>query len=310
MRKMLFFLVFLIALCSLPGVGTAASSGNITASKLKEEGVILKNNTMVPAAAVTKALDINFEMNNKTGQVSIWKGTMKVVAKKNSKYVKINGVATSYTAPVQLVEGKLMIPVQLLKDAFKIKVSADYDLLHDYLKNVTLQSETHKVTVPVNDLYESHHKYIGKTAWIFKHNMLINNAQGSIANGVGNLAQVKITKIKRDGVLGNWLNVYFTHNGRTYYAELDAYDFESGFMTTSPYKQFNFPEKYWKKIRESVISTGMTTEMVYLSWGLYDRHYEDIYSWGTTDMWVYESSYGSDHYLYFYNGILENISSY
>ncbi|GIO99245.1 hypothetical protein J14TS5_43310 [Paenibacillus lautus] len=56
--------------------------------------------------------------------------------KKDSNYVKINGVSTSYTAPVQLVEGKLMISVQLLKNAFKIKVTADYDLLDDYWRLV------------------------------------------------------------------------------------------------------------------------------------------------------------------------------
>ncbi|MEK6990481.1 hypothetical protein NST08_09575 [Paenibacillus sp. FSL K6-1566] len=127
---------------------------------------------------------------------------------------------------------------------------------------------------------------------------------------VKNLAQVKITKVERDTNYGDWLNVYFVNKGKTYKANIKESDFRFVFYTVSPYKQYKYSQKHWNQIENMSISIGMTSDMVYLSWGLYDRHSKDTYSWGTTDMWVYEQSIGGDKYLYFVNDVLHSISTY
>lgn len=280
---------------------------------IKEIGVVLKNNTMVPAASVFKNFNASFQMDSKTKDIKIKYNNTTMVTKLNSKYAKINGVNTSYTVAPQIIEGKLMVPVQLIKDLFKAKVSVEtdtYDYNKKYIKSVTLSTSTVKVTVPINDLYETYKKYYDKTAWIHTPQLIISDLNGKFITNIKNLSSVKITSISRDEYLGDWLNIQFVYKGKTYKANLQQYRFNIDFYFTSPYKDYNFSKKVWNKIENHEISIGMNEDMVYLSWGLYDRHLENNYSWGSTDLWVYEEYVGGDKYLYFSNGILESISTY
>ncbi|MBD7967199.1 copper amine oxidase N-terminal domain-containing protein [Paenibacillus gallinarum] len=279
---------------------------------LKDTGVIIKNNSMVPAAAVFKSLNGSIQIDNKSKNITLKFNNTKISGKLNSKYVKINGVGSSYTVAPQIIEGKLMVPVQLIKDLFKAKVSVNKgsNNFEDYIESVTVTTLTAKVTVPINDIYEKYQMYIGKTVWVHTPQLIIEDQNGNYVSKIKNLSSVKITSIKREPDIGYWLNVNFIYKGRTYIASLKEYNFPFSFYTVSPYKKYNFSQNNWRKIENSQISIGMNSDMVYLSWGIYDRHSEDYYSWGSTDMWVYENSYSNDKYLYFTNDILQSISSY
>ncbi|UNK20168.1 copper amine oxidase N-terminal domain-containing protein [Paenibacillus sp. N3/727] len=290
------------------------SKTKVKSVTIKETGVIIKNNTMLPAAQVFNNLGGNVQLNSKANDIIMTYGSTTMKAKLNSRYVQINGTKISYSAPLQIINGKLMVPVQLIKNLFKadIKVEHDtYSFNSKYIKSITVVTDSKKVTVPINDLYESYQKYFGKTAWIIKPQVIITDLSSNfVSEKVKNLAQIKIINVKRDSTIGDWIDVYFIYKGKTYIANLKETSFQFGIYTVSPYKQYNFSQKYWNQIENMSISIGMTSDMVYLSWGLSDRHSKDTYSWGTTDIRVYERSYSGDKYLYFFNNILQSISTY
>lgn len=280
---------------------------------LKEKGVILKSNSMIPAAAVFKNLGGTLQYDSRTKSINMYYKDVSMSAKLDSKYVKINGATRAYAIAPQLIEGKLMVPVQLLKDLFDAKISVESDTYNyndTYIKSVTLTTSKAQVTIPINDLYETYQEYFGKTMWVHTPQLLIKDLYGNYGEGMKNLSAVKIANVTRNGSIGSWINVYFIYNGKTYVAELEDYEFKFGFYSINPRKQYNFSSKYWSQIENHQISTGMNSDMVYLSWGLYDRHLKDAYSWGTTDLWVYERSIGGDKYLYFINDVLQSISTY
>ncbi|KOP64094.1 hypothetical protein AMS62_01675 [Bacillus sp. FJAT-18019] len=289
------------------------SNEKLKTVSIKDTGVIVKNNTMLPASQVFKSFGGSIQLNNKTKDITFKYKNTTVKAKLDSKYVQINKTKSSYAVAPQIIDGKLMVPVQLLKDLFKVTVTVnkgEYGYNSTYIESVTLTSEQTKLTIPVNDLYESYKKYHGKTAWIIKPQVIITDLSGKyVSEKIKNIAEVKITNVKRDSMLGDWLDVYFVYKGKTYIANLKESSFSFGFYTVSPYKQYKYSQNHWNQIENMSISVGMTSNMVYLSWGLYDRNYKDTYSWGTTNMWVYERSIGGDKYLYFVNDVLNSIST-
>ncbi|WP_223066139.1 copper amine oxidase N-terminal domain-containing protein [Paenibacillus caui] len=280
--------------------------------ELKEKGVVLKNNTMLPAAALFKELGAQIQYNSKTDDIKLGLGHTTVAAKVNSKYVWINGAKTFYNVPPQMIEDKLMLPLQVIKDAFKVTVTVAHGTLDDqskFLRSVTLTSETKKIYIQVNSAYETYQKYLGKTAWIHNTSVYITELDGTLSSSVKNMAQVKITKIERDELIGDWLTVYFTHKNKSYKVRhLHQSNFPFTFYMTSPYKTYNFPQKYWQQIENNQISVGMTSNMVYLAWGPYSRHYLDNYSSGSTDTWVYEITSTLSEYLLFKDGVLQSFS--
>ncbi|WP_339322957.1 stalk domain-containing protein [Paenibacillus sp. FSL W8-0194] len=304
------FLSMMALLTVFVFAGASARAEAVQERTLQGQGVILKGSSLIPAAEFMKAAGGQLSVS-KTNEIEIsYKGTT-VQSKLNSKYAKVNGVGTSYAVPAQNINGKLMVPLQMVKDATKGKTSVEYgdrDYGDRFVKTVTVSLQNVRIHVGINDLYESYAKYIGKTAWLFDPG-LIYDLYGNLVNEqVEHLAAVKITNVERDSLLDSYVNVYFFYKGRTLKANLPEYDFASSFLTTSPYATYHFSQETWNKIKNRTISIGMTADMVYLSWGPYSRNSRDIYSWGTTDMWVYEHSYGSDDYLFFQNDILTSIS--
>ncbi|WP_213617918.1 copper amine oxidase N-terminal domain-containing protein [Paenibacillus sp. J22TS3] len=293
---------------------TNADNSKVKSISIKDTGVIIKYNTMLPAAQVFKNLGGSIQLNNKTKDITFKYSDTTINSKLNSKYIKINNAKSSYAVAPQIIDGKLMVPLQLLKDLFNVTVTVnkgEYGYDSTYIKSVTLLSDTAKLTVPVNDLYESYKSYYGKTAWIHNPQVVVKNLSGkSVDEQVKNLAQVMITKVERKIDDGNVLNVYFVHKGKTYKVNIEQSDFKFVFYTVSPYKQYKYSQHDWKQIEDMTISVGMTSDMVYLSWGIYDRHSKDIFSWGTSDMWVYERSIGGNKYLFFVNDVLQSISTY
>lgn len=309
---------FLCSLLSFVFVFSIISSGSIFAEDTKKSsiqlngvGVIIQNSTLLPAAALMKELGGQLSVDKDKITLAYQNNT--VITELNSKYGKINGVGAQFNGASKNINGKLMIPLDLFKQSFHLNVTAEYGSLvtSKYLKSVTIHTESKNIVVLINDIYETYQKYIGKQVWILTPQILIRDLSGQLISfsEVKNLAQVTITNVKREDLLGNYLYVYFVHKGKTYIANFKDYWFNSVFLVNDPFKQYKFSQNHWNQIKERKISVGMTSDMVYLSWGSYDRHYKDTYSWGTSDMWVYEHYYSNDTYLYFHNNVLTSISN-
>lgn len=285
---------------------------NVKLVTLKDQGVITNNSTMLPAAAVFSALGGSVQLNNKSSDITITYGNTKIQTKLNSKYATIDGVSTSYSVPFQVINEKLMVPFQLIKDLFKENATVKYDTFDQkYINAVVISTEHKKITVPVNDIYDTYKTYIGKKVWLNTPSMIIQDLNGNEAySKVKNLSAVTIKNVTRSEISSDWLEVTFLYNGQTYVATFKSSYFKYDVLTQNPFKTYQFSKKNWEKIQNRSISIGMTKDMVYLSWGRYDRSSKDVYSWGTSELWVYEYTYSSDKYLYFVNGVLESMSSY
>lgn len=160
---------------------TNNSNPKVKSISIKDTGVILKNNTMLPAAQVFKNLGGSVQLNNNTKDITFKIGNITIKSKLNSKYIQINNTKSSYAVAPQIIDGKLMVPVQLLKDLFKVTVTVnkgEYGYDSTYIESVTLLSDTTKLTVPVNDLYESYKSYYGKTAWINTPQVIVKDLSG------------------------------------------------------------------------------------------------------------------------------------
>ncbi|MNS11118.1 hypothetical protein D3C72_426520 [compost metagenome] len=307
MKKVVISIISLLIISMISISSVNAASKEVT---LIERGVVVKSNTLIPAAEFLKAVGGQVTIN-KTNDVVITYNGATVQTKVNSKYAKVNGSGTTYNVSIQVVNGKLMIPLQMIKEVFKGAVSIEYgdlDFGEHYLKSLNITVQDVNVTVSINDLYETYAKYIGKQSWLFYPGLFYDLSGNLVLDDIENLAEVKIKDVKRDSSLTSYIDVYFFYKGRTLRANIPEYKFSSAFIMSSPYKTYHFSQKVWDLIRKKTISIGMTTDMVYLAWGLYSRHSSYTYSWGTTDMWVYEHSYSSDDYLFFRDDILTSFS--
>ncbi|WP_176475620.1 copper amine oxidase N-terminal domain-containing protein [Paenibacillus sp. 7541] len=290
---------------------TPPPNGKPVVKTIDDKGVIIKNNTMLPAVQVVKNMGGSVQFDSKTKNITLKYQKTTMQAKLDSKSVQINDAKRSYAVAPQIIDGKLMLPLKMAQDLFAAKITVDKSQIghpsSSYIDAVTLITDTTKLTVPVNDLYEAYIGYYGKTVWVHTAHTLISDLSGNYVN-IKNLAQVKLTKVERN--IGDLIDAYFVYKGKTYKAPMVKSDFKYVFYTSNPYQQYKFSQKHWRQIEEHTISTGMTSDMVYLSWGWYDQNMKNTYSWGTTEFWVYERSYGGDKYLYFVNDVLQSISTY
>lgn len=106
--------------------------------------------------------------------------------------------------------------------------------------------------------------------------------------------------IKANRANGSKVTLKFPLHG---YPSSDIHDF---FYFSNPKNSFpNWSNKVWDNIANNRISIGMNTDQVLMSWG----NPNDISTYRsstiTTELWSYEYDY-----LYFYNGILDSISTF
>ncbi|WP_054956485.1 hypothetical protein [Paenibacillus dakarensis] len=100
-------------------------------------------------------------------------------------------------------------------------------------------------------------------------------------------------------------------NGNSATLKLPLYGYPSSpihdyFYSSNPKDSYpNWPKQVWDNIANSKISIGMTKEQVFMSWGAPDDTSTYRSSRSTSDSWYY-----SRDSLFFYNGVLESISSY
>lgn len=283
----------------------------ITTVTLKEAGVISNSNTMVPAATLIQALGGSVTVDQKSKLVVLKYDKTVVSGKVDSKQVKINNQLVPLQVPFKIINGKLMVSVQLLKSAFDAKAFIKYDenLYEKFISSIELDFGKTQVTVPINDLYEKYSRYIGKNSWFLGHSSLIYDSQNNDAY-IDNLSEVKIVNVQRDASLSKYIVVTFSYKNKTYTARLRESNFDSDFFLTSPYSQYSFSPQVWEKIRNHEISIGMTTDMVFLSWGNYEDNLRSQNANGVTNLWSYPASNDKNHYLYFVNDILQSITTY
>lgn len=106
--------------------------------------------------------------------------------------------------------------------------------------------------------------------------------------------------IKANRANGNKVTLKLPLHG---YPSTDIHDF---FYFSNPKNSYpNWSKKVWDSIANNRIFIGMTTEQVLMSWGNPNDISTYRSSFATTDLWSYEYDY-----LYFYNGILDSISTF
>ncbi|MGF7048614.1 hypothetical protein J2T13_003122 [Paenibacillus sp. DS2015] len=311
MKKFIFSIIAILMVFSTVFNGMV-SADQAKSSVLKSSGVIIKSTTLIPAAEFMKEIGGQLLVNEKK-EISLRYLSTNVQIQVNSKYAKINNVKKFFNIPTQIIDGRLMIPLQLVKSAFKLELSVNYGTSYSgrqYIESIVVNTDKVSVQILINDIYEKFQDLIIEKAWLWTTNVYVEDLSGNpIYDGIDNLAEVDVTAVKRNED-SDYINVYLTHKGRNLVAIIKDDGSRISFFVENdnPFKRFKFSQKHWNEIKQSIISIGMTTEMVSLSWGVYKSQSSDTYSWGTTSTWVYEKDSESDYYLYFTNGVLTTIS--
>jgi len=309
MKKFIFSIIGVLIVCSMlfNGVVSAEETKSLV---LNGSGVIIKNTTLIPAAEFMKEIGGQLVINEKK-EITLSYLNTNVQIQVKSKYANINNVKTFFNIPSQIIDGKLMIPLKLVKSAFKLEVSVNYGTTYlggQYLESIVVNTDKVNVTIMINDIYERFQDLIVGRAWLWTTNVYVEDLSGNpIYDGIDNLAEVDVTAVKRNED-SDYINVYLIHKGRNLVAIIKDDGSKQSFFVDSPYKRFKFSQYHWNEIKQMVISIGMTENMVNLSWGTYTLQSRDTFSWGTTSVWVYENESGSDDYLFFTNGVLTSMS--
>ncbi|OAB30188.1 hypothetical protein PMSD_20595 [Paenibacillus macquariensis subsp. defensor] len=309
MKKFIFSIIGVLIVCSMVFNGVV-SAEETKSSVLNGSGVIIKNTTLIPAAEFMKEIGGQLVINEKK-EITLSYLNTNVQIQVMSKYANINNVKTFFNIPSQIIDGKLMIPLQLVKSAFELGFSVNYGTTYvggQYLQSIVVNTDKVNVTIKINDIYERFQDLIVGKAWLWTTNVYIEDLSGNpIYDGIDNLAEVDVTAVKRNED-SDYINVYLIHKGRSLVAIIKDDGSKISFFVKSPFKRYKFSQEQWNEIKQTTISIGMTEEMVYLSWGPFTRQSTDTYGWGTSSMWVYEYDDGSVDYLFFYNGVLTSTS--
>lgn len=310
MKKFIFSIIGVLIVCSIVFNGVV-SAEQIQSSVLKGNGVVIKNMTLIPAAEFMKEIGGQLVINDKK-EITLSYLSNKVKIQINSKYAEINDVKTFFTIPSQIIDGKLMIPLQLVKSAFKLGYTVNYgdlDFGETYLASIDINMDNGKVTIMINDIYERYQGLIVNRAWLWTTNVHVEDLSGNtVYEGIDNLAEIDVTAVKRNDDSVNYINVYFNHKGKNLVAIIKDDGTKISFLLENPFKRYKYSQEYWNQIKHMDISLGMTEKMVYLSWGEYTSYSSYTYSWGTSSMLIYEYDDGSSDYLYFTNGVLTSMS--
>ncbi|NUU62477.1 copper amine oxidase N-terminal domain-containing protein [Paenibacillus agri] len=284
-------------------IATAQNQQNLASKTidLSDTGVIYKSSSLIPATSIFKAFGGVTEFDAKAGSIKLTLGKDKFVGKVNDKVYYLNGVKRALTTSPQIINGKLMIPVQVLKDAFKSKINKEGDYLTIQISNVT-------VNIYIDPNYEMYSVYLNKTLYFYNvyYNAIDANT-GNIVN-IKNLSAIYINKI--DTLDNGNVKIWFTQNKKYYYSTVDYNDLgdskENPFLTKDVHTIYKYSAAVWTLIETNNIKAGMDKTAVILSWGVPDRKNES--SSGFMDQWVYEQD-EETVYVYFTNGVMKSWSS-
>jgi hypothetical protein len=268
---------------------------------LKEKGIVLKGTSMAPAAAAVKTLGGSLQLTP-TQEVVVTYAGKTFKGKVNASTALINGATVSYPVPLQIIDGKLLVPIKALQQLFDASLIVNKDD-RDCMESITLATKTKQVTIPINDLYEKYHNLVGKTAWLNNNHLYLTNLQGAVVSlDIPNYTKITITDYRRGPETA--LIIRFIYKGKTYDVDMPE---EHNYLLAleNPQKKYKIPQKYWDDIQKNKISTGMHAFMVLLSWGAHDQKT----AVGSYEEWVYEFK-NRTVYLYFDNLILTNLNEY
>lgn len=126
MKKIMFFFVTIMVFisCTVP----AMASDNI---KVKLGGELIQfdvqpqlinNRTMVPLRAIFEELGATVEWNSETQTVTSTKGNTTISLTINNNVMKVNDSEVTLDSPACLVDGRTLVPVRAISEAFGIEV--------------------------------------------------------------------------------------------------------------------------------------------------------------------------------------------
>ncbi len=79
---------------------------------------IENNRTLVPLRAVFNELGFDIDWNNSTNTATVTDGNKTLSIKPNALYATINGTKKALEVPAKLINGRIMVPVRFISEAF------------------------------------------------------------------------------------------------------------------------------------------------------------------------------------------------
>ncbi len=133
MKKLISILLLLCMLLSLSVINTAADNTitiivdtkAVDCSLYGQEPVIVEGRTLVPLRAVFEALGATVAWDDQTKTITSTKGAMVVTLQVGSTTLSVNGAVKMLDVPAQIMNGRTMVPVRAVAEAFSCKVEWD-----------------------------------------------------------------------------------------------------------------------------------------------------------------------------------------
>ncbi len=113
--------------CSLVGYADGGISVTLNGEALTfdVQPQLIDNRTMVPLRKIFEAMGAIVDWNNDTQTVTATKGNERVIATINSKNVYISGDTKALDVPPMVIDGRTLIPVRFVAEAFGANVDWD-----------------------------------------------------------------------------------------------------------------------------------------------------------------------------------------
>lgn len=261
-------------------------------------GQLIDNRSLVPLRSIFEELGATVKWEQDSKKITAVKGTQEIILTIGSKHTSVNGKQVIIDVPAQVRNGRTLVPLRFVSEALGATVGWDNDL---GIASIALGNKKIEVTIE-------------QDVWL-RNPILFKNNNGDFVS-LTNLTKGKIVRIKKHDLIDSWVSVTVEIYGQHYTRDNLEKAWIKGrlgaisskyFFFTSPYSWYNWSQNTWDDIKNQVVKIGMTSDMVWLSWGIpYDIN-KSTGSWGVSEQWIYGSDILNRTYLYFDNGILTAI---
>ena len=130
MKKVLFVLIIALAFTTVFALSVSASENihvymNDDYLEFDVPPQVINGRTMVPVRTIFENLGAEVDWNNDTQTITSTKGTTTVVMQIDNYTMKVNGSNIAMDTPPQIVDGRTLVPVRAVAEAFGNRVMWD-----------------------------------------------------------------------------------------------------------------------------------------------------------------------------------------
>lgn len=285
----------------ISGSDTKTIKVSISAAYDIDQGAFINGTMYLPVQTVFQTLGATVQFNAATKIFSIRLGDLPIQLQLGSDIAMVNGAKLKMNGKVQKIDGSTVFPVSLLKNALSADLTWDGNYQTMLIKFG--KAELFAYTKQTEQIYKKEAQgnlvnLIGKTYWINQYDSDYKLQKVTIVDILPDYEGEFVISFKLLST-GEILNTY-SMSGDELIRTIGNKEY---FLTTDPFKTYKWSDAIWTKIKQSIVSTGMTKKQVEFSWGTPISKSTLSGSGIQVETW----RYGDFDYVTFTNGVVTMI---